>query len=238
MSEKFAADLVGALDNSKVASKLLTIFKQAAKEISNNHDKKYTEILATVNSLRADIKARDVLIQQLRDDGTKMKLENDGLKLRVTELELETRRNNLVFTGLKPSYADATRAGEHASTTSANLIQQVTEFCSSDLGCATTPDDIGYIYALPSVANRKPMVVVNFVKRYQRDTVMSARRKLAGKPFYINEDLPNVTRKMMGQLRDMFRKKLILGCWTHLGKAFVKKLDGSTVSVKNISDIQ
>ena len=62
MSEKFAADLVGALDNSKVASKQLTIFKQAAKEISNNHDKKYTEILATVNSLRADIKARDVLI--------------------------------------------------------------------------------------------------------------------------------------------------------------------------------
>jgi hypothetical protein len=41
----------------------------------------------------------------------------------------------------------------------------------------------------------------------------------------------------MGKLRDLFKRKLIAGCWSRLGKAYVKKLDSTILLTTCLSEL-
>jgi hypothetical protein len=173
--KSFAGKLISALDNAFVASKLSSIFKTAIHDLVAENEKKYNEILQTITALRNDLQARDAHITLLQQANDKLSADNAKLKLHVDELELSSKHNNLVFSGLRVSFADAAWDRESSST---DLLQQVSTLCTDTLNISTSPCDISYIYPLPSAAGHSPLVVAGFVLRRQRDDIYAQRKKL------------------------------------------------------------
>jgi hypothetical protein len=63
-----------------------------------------------------------------------------------------------------------------------------------------------------------------------------AKKKLSslgiGNKIYINEDLPQETRKLLSTLRSSVKNRVLSGAWSNFGKVCVKKLDSSIIQVK------
>lgn len=171
-----------------------------------------------------------------------MKEENAQLEVSLDH-DSALRRDNLVISGLKLAAADIAGSGEMSSST--RLVDQVVKLCVDQLGCDVGRNDISCAYLVGSRAhnhsngnvNANKLVVVRFVRRSIRDDVYAAKSQLkafnraTGEKIYINKDLPQALQKLFNDLRQKFKNKLILGTWSKNNKLYVKKLNGSIITV-------
>jgi hypothetical protein len=230
-------------------SKLGEIIKNAClvsnKSVSDEFNKKFGEMMTSISILRDEIKARDLIITDLKSQNRELLTTNDRLSQRVIELETESRRENLTFTGLHLTYAEAvSSARDTTAQASTNITDQVINICNNNLDVTLHPNDISAAYILAKGSASAPTVVmVKFVRREMRDKVFLARKKLkalaavSNKKIFINDDLPTELRKLLGALRRLVKDKQLQGAWSSFGKIYAKKLDSTVISVKKISDV-
>lgn len=243
---KFNKQFLTALNAASVSSKLGEIIKNAfapnEKTIIEDVNKKFAQIMTTITLLRDELKQRDIIIADLKEANNKLTAENNGLKTRIVEVETATRRENLTFTGLKLAYADVAANGADHSTTSQRIVEQVVTLCNDVLDVPIVSDDISAAYPIHKGSTTSPPVVlVKFVRRNQRDKVYLARKKLRSlslnSKIFINEDLLNDSRKLLGILRGHVKNHSLLGAWSNFGKIYAKKLDLAVVTVTKLSDL-
>ena len=244
---KFNKQFLSALNSNSVSSKLGEIIKSALvsfeKSLQDDLNKRFNEMALTISTLRTELKDRDGTIEQLKEASDKIKSENVALKQRLLSVETEIRRDNVIFTGLKLSYADAANSSTGTNESSLRLVNEVAAICSNTLQVPTTALDISSAFPLFKGSRTAPSVVlVKFNRRSHRDNVFFARKKLmtlsaTENKVFVNEDLPPETRKLMGSIRRMVGNGNVAGVWSRSGKVFVKRADNSVIPVAKLSDL-
>ncbi|KAJ8726769.1 hypothetical protein PYW08_015626 [Mythimna loreyi] len=115
-----------------------------------------------------------------------LKLENQELKSKISDLEKNRRANNIIIYGLKEN-----------EISSSHLLESVIEEIKKDLNITVTDRDINTIRRIGKLTlkNEKPRpILVSFVCNWQRNDILKNKKKL--KDIHISEDYPkDVIRK-------------------------------------------
>lgn len=138
---------------------------------------------------REDIVSLKKEIIALKQENTSLKLEIDSLKklhikaeARIEELELLSRRNNLLFKGLNYS-------------SSGDPNESVSAFCRELLKVDIPPDHLNAVPLGRHGGNVNRSLLVSFSNQQVRNKVLSAAKILRGSGFVVHQDLPEALRK-------------------------------------------
>ncbi len=250
MSEKFGAQLLTAMDTTPIAGKLSNIIKDALADVLKGFDQKLNDLHGTINLLRNELQARDATITALQHQNDSLKQSNSSLLTKMKTIDAATRRDNLIFSGLTATYADAAapRDGGNSST---QILKQVVDICNKNLGCLIKQEDISYVQLLPSsgagmgAGTRSCSATIKFVRRSDRDSIFFSKTKLAAsnkdkqpsQRIYINEDLIPDQRKLLNDLRQRLKDHAIQNVWSKYGNLFVKMLSGNVKQINSLADL-
>jgi FtsZ-binding cell division protein ZapB len=248
-------DFVDLLAHQDVKSKLGELFDESILKIMIKSqdllNKKVDELTATINMLRMELQNKDLSINQLKTENASLKKEISTAMGQNDNLQQELKRENLIFSGFRPTFAEAVGDAENPHRISSNATKQnFVKFCNEVLDLPTiSADDISTAYFLPTnptrgAANQTRLLSVRFVRRSTRDEIYTRRFRL--KDFnsthddkvFVNEDLTQNRRKISAALRAKLKSKTILGCWTSAGVNRVKLLNGSIITVHSLDDLR
>lgn len=197
-------------------------------------------------------------IAELKKDNDKKtaqitRLQNDLSKANshIEALEQQSRRDNLVITGLPiESFAEAasTSANSDEPLPSTRVEQSVIQMFNDKLGLTITQNDISIAHRLKKNPSdtRPPSIIVKFTNRKAREAVYAARRKL--KPpsgadpahyprIYINEDLTKHVGTIFQRARQIAKAKLIHSTWTSACSMYVKDSSEPNSKPRKITSI-
>lgn len=241
---KFNKQLLTALDTATVGGKLAALIKDCVTEALAEQNRKIADLTGTINMLRDDLKSRDKIINDLVGRNNCLAHDNEKLTAKIMELENYQRRDNLVFSGLDVNFANVASSDDESAT---NIVNQIVSFCNAHLSVPVQPADISVAHLLPArrnVDSAPRQVIVRFTRRCMRDLVYRARMKLKefnrshGKKIYVNEDMSPASRLIFKEARQLFKNKLIKGCWTRTGKVMLKTLQDTEVEIKKREDLE
>uniref|UniRef100_A0A1A8UJK6 Uncharacterized protein n=1 Tax=Nothobranchius furzeri TaxID=105023 RepID=A0A1A8UJK6_NOTFU len=195
------------------------------------------EELTTVRQQQKSIMDLVQEVKKLKQQNAEKDKQIYILQKRVDELEQYSRINDVVITGvdIKPrSYARAVanNNGEEPTETDMNHVErQVTTFFHSK-GIEISENNIEACHVLSS-RNRKGKVSVlmRFVSRKMKNSLLKQAKKLKGSEVYVNEHLTKYNAEIAKKARFLRKQKKIQGTWTANCKIFVK-LNGTPEEAK------
>ncbi|KAI3370900.1 hypothetical protein L3Q82_007410 [Scortum barcoo] len=166
------------------------------------------------------------------------------LESRVAELEQYSRVmiTVMITSGfqVKPrSYARTVTAGRGETTAEmeVSMGQQVVAFLQSK-GIELDGNNIESCHPLPRrKASDRPSIIMRFVNRKHKITLLKEGRKLKGTDVYINEHLTKYNADIAKKARYLKKQKKIQHTWSTNCKVFIK-LNGSPEEAKVLLQLQ
>ena len=156
-----------------------------------------------------------------------LKKENERLCDIVNELTYDHeenvqygRWNNVKIYGMKEVWKQGA-GGRMVGETEAETLDAVVGLFQDELGCEIRHCDIEIAHRLPRKQKdgKERAIIVKFVRRMDRNTVIRHRRALKGKSVVIADDLSPFFMALFYEFRDAFGKKNV---WSVEGQVFVK----------------
>lgn len=208
----------------------------------------FEDIKNSLNSLSEDVAAvrtqQEKLLLLLEEEVKQLRLQNiekDGriaqLEQRVDELEQYSRINNVVITGIEirpRSYARAVARdisnGEPSELDALSVEQQVASYFESK-GIDLDLEDIEACHPLPTRNSRPPAVILRFISRKKKTSLLKQGRKLKGTDVYINEHLTKRNAEIAKKARQLKKQGKIQQTWVSNCKIFIK-LNGTPEEAK------
>ena len=234
VGEERVADAIRTCIRSDLDSTIEVMFeKLSAKFITTVQQS--LENFATHQVTQQVAEATAPLIQQI----SKLEEQNQGLNLRVDNLENSARLSNILIHGL-PSKAwstapqntsDQLTESRSSQPSKPELITDILDLCNNQLGIAISSSDIITAYRLPvpSTGRCQP-ILVKFSSRSMRDRVFQSRKSLRLLPsasnsehIYLNEHLTKANAYIFSSARKSVREKKFHSTWTAGGLVFVRK---------------
>ena len=214
---------------------------------TTNH--KLEKALSEIHKLNQQLSGRvvDLEKENKRKDDTINNLEEA-----VDSLEMYSKKNNVVFSGLDlkaktfarvarvAGTADEQGAGEQSGGEFATLRSKVLGFVNETMNVRMETHDIVACHELPARNNDtvKPVIVCLLNSAVKRDLMM-ARKNLKGSRIYVNEQLTKKNAGLFKKARELRRNGMIDGTWTYNGRVFVKKTPTATpVEIRVEDDLQ
>ena len=170
------------------------------------------------------------------------KAENVKLRNQIEDLSSYTRRDDLIFHGLKVStYAGAAATVAQDSTTvpsmpvnasNSDAELAVLECCRKQLSVEISLSDISVAHRLGGRrsgggqsrnGSHDNPIIVRFCTRRARDSVFAARKQLKGTRIFINEHLTTSSAELYKLARSCAKDKRIHSTWTFNGNVFIKE---------------
>lgn len=225
------------------------------KKASTITDEEVEDIKKSLNFMSGEIaiiSKQQKVIMDMMEEIKELKRQNaekdktiSTLEGRVADLEQYSRMNDLIVSGLetKPrSYAKAAAGGgELTEPDLDSLEQQVIAFLGSK-GIMVDSNDIEACHPLPRRdKNIKPAIIIRFVSRKQKISLLKQGRKLRGTNVYLNEHLTKKNADIARQARFLRKQNKIQSTWTSNCKVFIK-LNGSpeeakVLAIKDITEL-
>ena len=182
-----------------------------------------------IDHLLALIKSKDERIEQL--------------EAKVNDLEQNSKKKNIIVTGLNTSsYATVSRpttpstrsststdTDDHPPTsTTENSIMRANfvKFAKSKLDVCIEPYDITAIHELPARRDGKRPIIVQFLSADKKTEIMMKRRLLRGTDIYLNDHLSALNAEMFREARRLKREGKVDQAWTMNCSVFVKRRVG------------
>ena len=179
-----------------------------------------------IDHLLALIKSKDERIEQL--------------EAKVNDLEQNSKKKNIIVTGLNTSsYATVSRPTTRSSTstdtddhpptsTTDNSIMRANfvKFAKSKLDVYIEPYDITAIHELPARWDGKRPIIVQFLSADKKTEIMMKRRLLRGTDIYLNDHLSALNAEMFREARRLKREGKVDQAWTMNCSVFVKRRVG------------
>lgn len=169
--------------------------------------------------------------------------ENHDLRAKVDDLESYMRLDNLVIYGLDASPSTVSVQDSDQAPLTNDPSQAVLELFNVRLGLSVNDQDLAKVHYLPTKDKGRKPVLVKFVNRRTRDSVLQARKILksssdAANRVYINEHLTHHNAVLFAEARKLFKKKLIHSTWTRKGKTYIKLSDSSTERPRRVTSLK
>lgn len=196
---------------------------------------KLQPLLVSIAELQADNARKSAQIGKLQED-------LQSATARVEALEIYSRRDNLLITGLPiDSYADSAGSGAEGESSQA-LELAVLKLFNQQLGLPTSPTDLSIVHRLKKARPSDPRpatTMVRFTNRKAREAVYSARRQLkrSPTPIFINEDLNKSTAELFHQARQLVQQKMIHSTWTSSCVVYIKDTGEPNCRPRKISSL-
>lgn len=190
--------------------------------VSNKLDET-TQLMKDIKSEIASLKREN---EELRGKNASLASEVCSMKERIRSLEQYSRKNNVEISGLPVTQGE-------------NVIDLVKDVGSS-LGLEIAKGDISAAHRVPSFQkNRTPSLVVQFVNRSTKETVITKYREKKGgmtarnvntvfpaNRLYINEHLSPENKVFLNKLKSKAKELGYAFTWCRDGKFFVRKSQG------------
>lgn len=243
------------LSNADVKSKLGEIFNDGFAKLSETLMKKVDEMNTTILALKLELSAKDAVIDKVQKDNQLLHDSVKNLSAVNENLQQEAKRDNLLFTGFAPSFAEAlaSQSGDGNDTSTvhqSSVIGKVVEFCRHALQIPSfSTHDVSSAHFLspskpsPGRPSTGSMLLVRFTRRAMRDEVLSKKRLLKNynqenhTKHFINEDLILSRRKLFGEARKAHKDGKLDGAWTSAGSVRVKLSTGRKVTVNSVAEL-
>jgi len=173
------------------------LFVQSIKDIMNEiFDVKLAPIAtqASLDSLNAELVA-------LKEENVELKKELSSLKLdhecRLEEVEIQSRKNNLIFRGLQYHHSEARE-------------EVVSKFCRETLSVDINPTFLHAFSLGKSDVPNKP-ILASFCLTKDKSNIMGSLKKLKDTGYTVHQDLPLEVRKKRTKLL-LLRKEVTRLC--------------------------
>ena len=177
---------------------------------------------------------------------TSLTTENENLKVQIKSLQqqVETiaaeideldpygRSENMILHGLQQTQPENPD----------DLKQKVVESLNRNYNCQiVSVQDISVAHRLPRKPaapnathdTKPPPVIIRFIRRDVRNKILYSRKELKGKQTAVSEQLNPKRADLLRKANSLVASHRILSAWSHDGKVLIKKLDGSTVLIRN-----
>jgi prefoldin subunit 5 len=252
-------DFLKVLNDTAVQEKLCEIFNNSIKlivreifdPIEKQMKKDIDELKATIQPLQLKIDERTEQLKNLQAVNSTLSEKLVKERMAREELEQYSRRENLIITGIPATLAERVgadqgeqnRLGYESSTVTTN---KVVTFCNEVLHLDINPSDISIAHRCKLRRGSDiPPILVRFVRRFKRDEVFRAKALLktynASRPInnrsYINEDLTESNRRLMGVARKAVVERNLDSAWSSNCRIFVKTIAGRRLIVSSIHEL-
>ena len=252
-TRELTASFLKVLENDDVVAKLAeamsTSFQLLLDEKTDHINKKLDKIIND-NKLVLD------RITEIERDNDKLKHLNaslqseiSDLKTVVNQLEQGARKNIILISGIKESYAESAIEGgttdeppqDQREDTVKTVCSVIKEACNLDL----TSTDIQVAYRLKAKRNSiqpRPLLVT-FHSSATRDAVFKARQPkqtltYRGSNIYFNEYMTATNSSLFYKARNLVKTDSAHSTWIKDGKIFVKWSErGRPVQIKTLADL-
>ena len=209
-------------------------------------EKRVTELEARVQSLEKDLdekteklmqceSANDCIASLPKSDVIVLKPDLEAVKelarsgsIAANDCEQYSRRQNIRIRGLAIPKDENTT---DVVTAWINSKLGMPNICSTDIGAAH-PLFVGKLNG--SDAAPLPTILVRFLRRDVRDSVISARKILKNSNVSISDDLTNLNAQLLKRLQNDTR---LLGAWSWKGEIIAKLSETKNVVVKPYQSI-
>ena len=163
-------------------------------------DTKINNLVTEVNDIKQTVTSIQTNTNKLKDDVARLTNENESLKTKVNSLEsrlddLEgrSRRNNLVFTGIKKP---ATENSEQCEKTVSDLLK-------SKMGMSNVSFE--RVHRIKTKGNTNPIIAkLSFHKDCRK--ILQNRHKLKGTDIFVNEDYTTKVRSIRQKLQPIIQR--------------------------------
>lgn len=114
-----ANDLLDLLSNIDIKTKLSEIFIESVNsaveskfdKLIGKMSKQVDDLNATITALRIEMSAKDASIIKVEQENQQLRSSLASLSCRNEELQEDSKRDNLIFSGFKPNLAESVAAG-------------------------------------------------------------------------------------------------------------------------------
>jgi hypothetical protein len=121
----------------------------------------------------------------------------------------------------------------------------MTDLLNTNLLLNLTTADINLVHRLPrantnassSAATKPTPVIIQFVNKSIRNSVLSNRKLLKGKGFSITEQLTSRKAAILRKASELVTSSKLLSAWSHDGKVLVKTLQSNTIAIASLADL-
>jgi hypothetical protein len=157
----------------------------------------------------------------------------EQLESRLDQQEQYSRIDNGIISGLKTqlfsSVTSNDRSEEQKRQEYHNMQHQVLDLFNRELGVQVEQRDISTMHYLPTKNQGPKNIIVRFVSRTVKNSVMINRKKLKARPepVYISEHLTDRTSKLAYEARRLKRDGTITNTWTKNCKVMVETQDSN-----------
>lgn len=189
-------------------------------KVCNSFMKKIEEKLdAKIGSLETKLNELCNAVKKLEESGLDNKKELENIKVRLDNVEQDSKRNSLRVCGF-------------LEKTTEDLGVDLAKFFQENLGVPCSINDFNYIFRASKVLNDKPSpVIVSFISSIKRNELYMKKKNLKNSPVSIFEDL---TSRRYNLLVDAKKKYGHNNVWSTSGKIF--RWDPSTSKKICITD--
>jgi CII-binding regulator of phage lambda lysogenization HflD len=138
----------------------------------------------------------------------------------LNDLEQYGRRNNIRISGISESLEKNTN--ESAETTTNKILHILNEKFPK-INLQESDIDIAHRLGKPKDGHSRP-IIVKFVSRLKRNTIMSNRREFKGTDIFLNEDLTQINQKVLMAIKRTKSDQEAVWSWD--GKVHHKSASG------------
>ena len=212
-------------------------------------------LMEETSGLKQDIKlllkgqdSFNATIRTLIEDNKKKDIEINSLKKRVDELEQNSRRENIMISGLaikNRSFSNVVKhsdAIEHSNNPSqeeiVSLEKQILNFIDTK-NIHIDPNEISTCHTIKTKDQSKPdPIIMRFVSRKTKDRVLRSGRNLKGCSVFINEHLTSQNAHIASLARRLLKDKQIAGTWTRNGTVYIKVVDNGNTKIHVVKEAE
>lgn len=232
-----AEDLLEALQDDRIIEllslRLTKILTPTLEKIFNGFAIAFTSKLEEL----VEKSAESVLskhCEKLNQNMSSLGEENHQLKLRIEDLERQSKQESLIIHGLGELGANVPQLELGESDLSINplqksqsIMQSVVNLCNDRLAVKIELSHISHAYRLSTKdKGKKGPVIVRFANQQIKNQIYASRKLLkdsgAPTPIYINEQLTKWNASLFAKARKLVKEKLLHSTWTKDGLVFVR----------------
>ena len=219
---------------------------EQAKTLS--HIKKTVEeVEGKVFTLEND---RDKMLEELntiKSAGNDLRSEFESLKASLKKIEKKTdennqysRRENIRIYGIKEEYSTGLDGRVRSAENESDCIRKVLDIFRTKMDLDVDEADLTAVHRLGQIDPNKTEssgrgMIVRFLSRRVRDSVMSERKKIFKTGIVITEDLSPRQYELLSQVKK--DKEVCSSAWTRNGTVFMKTHSEHIIKVLEIGDI-
>ena len=233
------ADIRGQLRSLKTVEEDVGELKGQMKRLVDSLTNRIEILETDSHNLKDDNDKLRKALNVTKQQNEELKAELDAQKERLKQNEKKQndheqhgRLQNLRVFGVPEP------AGQ-GKETKAECREKVVKIFQEKLGVDIGAKQIEVAHRVGSVAfakanNRVRPIIVRFMSREDRDTVMTNRKKLKGAKISVGEDLTTTNLRLLKRLEE---HSGTMSAWSARGNIFAKLLNGLIVKVDMLSDV-